>query len=116
MKTYQGQCHCGAVAFEVTTDLDSVNRCNCSICTKKGAPMHRVTADRFKLLRGEDAITTYEFGSNIAKHYFCKTCGIYPFHRPRIAPDEITVNVNCLDGVADVDALPINRIDGRTRF
>lgn len=47
MKEYRDQCHCGKVQFAVTTNLDPVNRCNCSLCSKKGAIMHRVNSDRF---------------------------------------------------------------------
>ena len=38
MKTYEGGCHCGRVRFRVTADLAAatIERCNCSICRKKG--------------------------------------------------------------------------------
>ena len=40
-KTYKASCHCGAFAYDVTTDdLDNekteVTRCNCSICMRNG--------------------------------------------------------------------------------
>ena len=31
-----------------------------------------------------------------ARHYFCKVCGIYPFHRKRVTPDHLGINVHCL--------------------
>ena len=34
MRTYHGSCHCGAVTFEVDTDLADLDECNCSICAK----------------------------------------------------------------------------------
>ncbi len=115
MKTYRGSCHCGDVVFEIETDLDGVAVCNCSICRRRNAVMHRVTADRFRLLQGEDSLALYQFNTGAAKHYFCKRCGTYPFHRPRIAPDAYTVNVFCLDGVDRdlVATLPVTHIDGR---
>ena len=61
--------------------------------------MTRVHSERFTLLAGEEYLTTYQFNSMVAKHYFCKVCGIYTFHRPRTAPDLYGVNVGCLDGV-----------------
>lgn len=112
MQTYHGSCHCGAVEYEIDTDLARVARCNCSICRKKNALMHRVPPDRFRLLKGEDNLTLYQWNTGTAKHYFCKTCGIYPFHQPRVAPDEFTVNVACLDGV-DLSALEISEFDGQ---
>ena len=108
LQTYEGGCHCGKVRFRCQGDLTNVSECNCSICTKKGFLHLIVPRDRFELLRGEDAITTYEFGSGVAKHTFCKHCGIHSFYTPRSAPDGISVNVRCLDGV-DVEP------SGRTR-
>lgn len=34
---YRGSCHCGAVAFEVEGEIQSVLSCNCSICRRKGS-------------------------------------------------------------------------------
>lgn len=116
MQTYRGSCHCGNVVFELDTDLDHVNVCNCSICLKKNAVMHRVPANQFRLIAGEDALVSYTFNTGAARHYFCGTCGIYPFHRPRIDPSAYTVNVMCLDGVDRdlVEGLHVNRLDGRS--
>ena len=114
MAIYPGGCHCGAVRFEVETELTYLVECNCSICTKKGALHHRVDADRFRLLRGEEALTLYQFGTRTARHYFCRHCGIAPYGHPRLDPDKISVNVRCLDDI-DVAALEIDRIpfDGK---
>lgn len=95
--SYQGSCHCGAVKFTVQGSIQKVLRCNCSICTKKGALHYRVPADQFTLLEGEDALQLYQFGTKTAKHYFCKHCGVHPFARPRTAPDMYAVNIKCLD-------------------
>lgn len=112
MQTYRGSCHCGAVAFEIDAEIETATRCNCSICRKKNALMHRVPADRFRLLQGEDALSLYQWNTGTARHLFCKTCGVYPFHNPRAAPDEFTVNLACLEGL-DVDALPVRVFDGK---
>lgn len=112
MRTYHGSCHCGAVEFEIDTDLTQAVRCNCSICRRKNALMHRVPPERFRLLKGKDNLTLYQWNTGTAKHYFCKTCGIYPFHQPRAAPTEYTVNVACLDSV-DMSKLKINEFDGQ---
>ena len=62
--------------------------------------MVKVHEDRFRLLTGAESLTEYRFHTNTARHYFCKTCGIYPFHRKRVTPDYFGVNVFCL---ADFD-------------
>ncbi len=114
MKTYRGSCHCAAVRFEISTDLNRVSECNCSICTKKGALHHRVSADQFTLLSGEEMLSLYQFGTKTAKHYFCKHCGIHPFSQPRIAPDMYSINIHCLDDLdlsaTDFETVPF---DGR---
>jgi hypothetical protein len=116
MKTYKGSCHCGKVLFEIDTVLDKAGTCNCSICRRRNAVMHRVPADQFRLIQGEDNLALYQFNTGTAKHYFCRTCGIYPFHRPRVAPDQFTVNVYCLEGVTseEIAALPKNVFDGKS--
>lgn len=95
---YPGSCHCGAVTFEVDApeQLTVVN-CNCSICNKSGFLHLIVPNSKFTLLSGEDKLTTYTFNTGVAKHSFCKLCGIKPFYIPRSNPDGVDVNVHCLD-------------------
>jgi len=98
--THRGSCHCGAVAFEVDAPEPLVvQRCNCSICTKAGFLHLIVPKSRFRLLRGEESITTYTFNTGVARHTFCSICGMKPFYIPRSNPDGVDVNVNCLDPV-----------------
>lgn len=43
-----GQCHCGAVRFEVTLSdgFNSIRRCTCSYCRMRGAgPLRLIPAD-----------------------------------------------------------------------
>ena len=95
---YPGSCHCGAVKFEVSIEDEiEVERCNCSICSKSGFLHLIVPNSKFRLLAGEDYITTYTFNTGVAKHTFCKVCGVKPFYTPRSNPDGIDINVNCLD-------------------
>jgi hypothetical protein len=96
--TYEGGCHCGRIRFRVKVDRHIVEDCNCSICRKKGFLHLIVPADRFTLISGVESLSTYTFNTGIAKHTFCRICGIHPFYRPRSHPDAIDVNVRCLDG------------------
>lgn len=111
LRTYQGACHCGAVKFEAQTTLSPALRCNCSLCRRKGAVMAAVLPEHFKILSGEDSLTLYQSNTRIAKHYFCKVCGIYTFHRPRTNQNIYRVNVGCLAGV-DALALEVGLNDG----
>ncbi len=112
MQTYQGGCHCGRVRFRVTGDLADTLACNCSICTKKGF-LHLIVPPRqFTLLQGADELTTYTFNTGVAKHTFCRTCGIHAFYVPRSDPDKIDVNVRCLEGI-DLAAVTPRAFDGQ---
>ncbi len=109
--TYTGGCHCGAVRFQVTvTDDRRVYNCNCSICRKKGFLHLIVPPEQFTLLQGAAHLTPYTFNTGIAKHLFCRTCGIHAFYRPRSHPDQFDVNVHCLDGdvVSHFQILPFD--------
>ena len=112
METYEGGCHCGRVRFRVRGDLDTISECNCSMCTMKGYIHLIVPLDHFEILAGQDQLTTYTFNTKVARHTFCRTCGIHPFYVPRSDPDKIDVNVRCLDGV-DVSRLRPQPFDGR---
>ena len=97
MKKYLGSCHSGAVRFEFATDFQELTTCDCSICRKKNALMVKVHESQFSLLAGETALTEYQFNTRTARHFFCKVCGIYPFHRKRVTPDHLGINVFCVD-------------------
>src|SRR5450830_766880 len=109
---YKGSCHCGAVRFEVNTALTPAGRCNCSMCRRRGALMTPFLASaELKILSGQEALTLYQFNTHTAKHYFCKHCGIYPFHQTRKDPQLWRVNIGCLEGV-DPYALEAGVADG----
>jgi hypothetical protein len=110
--TYEGGCHCGAVRFRVSVDEHAASDCNCSMCSRKGFLHLIVPLDRFEILQGADNLTTYRFNTGVAKHTFCRTCGIHPFYTPRSHPDQIDVNVRCLDGDV-LDRFTITPFDGR---
>jgi len=112
---HRGACHCGAVAFEVDAPavVDALD-CNCSICTMTGFLHMIVPRSRFRLLRGEDALTDYRFGTGIAVHRFCRHCGIKGFYIPRSNPDGVDINVRCLDR-STIAELRVSLFDDRDR-
>lgn len=111
MQVYDGSCHCGSVRFQVETDFPELTTCDCSICRRKNALMVKVHESKFKLLAGEESLTEYQFHTNTARHYFCKVCGIYPFHRKRVTPDNLGINVFCLHGF-DPDGIAVRATVG----
>lgn len=96
-RDYEGGCHCGAVRFKVQTDKREVIECNCSVCDKKGLLHLIVEEAEFSLLQGEQDLSEYKFGSQVARHLFCKHCGIHAFYVPRSHPKGYSVNLRCLD-------------------
>jgi hypothetical protein len=71
-----------------------------------------VPASRFRLLRGAESLTTYTFNTGVAKHLFCKTCGVKAFYVPRSNPDGFSVNVRCLDH-STIRSVMVRPFDGR---
>ena len=94
-------CHCGAIEAEIITpeNLAKILRCNCSICKRKGAVMSMVKNEDFKITKGADKLTLYQFHTKVAKHYFCSICGIYTHHNPRSNPKMTGFNLGCIDEI-----------------
>ena len=114
-KTYHGSCHCGAVRFsfeseEITKGL----RCNCSMCSRKGALMssETISPDDITIDAQDGSLGLYQFGKKTAKHYFCKKCGIYPFHETARKPGHFRVNLGCVEGI-DPFVLEAEVFDGK---
>ena len=113
--THRGGCHCGRVGFEVDAPaLIAALDCNCSICRMSGFVHLIVPASRFRLLAGADALTDYTFNTGIARHRFCRHCGIKGFYIPRSNPDGVDVNVRCLDP-RTIDRIEVSLFDDTQR-
>lgn len=112
MAVLTGGCHCGRIRFEVDAPLGRVTLCNCSICAKTAYLHWAVAPERVRLLTKDGDWLSYRFGSGVAEHRFCATCGVSPFRIARSDPDKITINARCLDQVGP-EAFEIESFDGR---
>ena len=114
--TYQGGCHCHDIRFnlhlEKAIESTAITSCNCSMCEKTGYLHLIIPKDQFQLDGDWDKLTNYQFNKKIAKHYFCKQCGIKSFYQPRSHPDCWSVNVRCLDNYSEL-GLDIDNFDGK---
>jgi hypothetical protein len=109
---HRGGCHCRRVRFEVLAPAPlRVQDCNCSLCRMTGFLHLIVPASRFTLLSGADDLVEYTFNTGVAKHRFCRCCGVKSFYIPRSNPDGVDVNVRCLDGFPDL-AMDVEPFDG----
>lgn len=113
MTIHKGGCHCGRVRFEAQAPARvDATECNCSICRKSGFLHMFVSRENFRLVTGEDVLTTYTFNTGVAQHYFCSICGVKSFYVPRSHPEGFSVNVNCIDE-GTVKSLDVKPFDGR---
>ena len=110
----KGNCHCGAVVLEVVLSdgMRTARRCDCSYCAKRGAIAVTAPLGGVIVLQGQDNLTLYQWNTKTAKHWFCKTCGIYTHHQRRSNPNEYGVNVAILDGVNPRDLGEVPWTDG----
>jgi hypothetical protein len=110
--THRGGCHCRRVAFEVDAPAALVAQdCNCSICRMTGFLHLIVPAARFRLLTDPAQLVEYTWNTGVARHLFCRTCGIKSFYVPRSNPDGFDVNVHCL-APGTIAQLRIEPFDG----
>ena len=115
-RSFDGGCHCGAVAFTFRTarppERWEGRACQCSFCRSHGA---RSTSDPDGAVafRIADAalLQRYRFGSKRTDFLICRRCGVYVaavITTPRGAL--ATLNVNTLDAGrrASFDAMPVS--------
>ncbi len=94
-------CHCGAVALEArpSQPLSQAARCDCSFCRRRAAATLDVPLDALKIVKGAEALTLYQWGTNTAQHYFCSICGIYTHHRRRSDTSLYGINIGGIEGL-----------------
>ena len=107
-------CHCGAVRFLVRLEdaFTTVRRCSCSYCRMRGAISVSAHVTDIDFIQGQENLALYQFHTGTARHFFCKTCGIYTHHQRRSIPDQLGINVACITGVSPFDFSAVPVVDG----
>ncbi|MEP1201422.1 GFA family protein [Tateyamaria sp.] len=80
--SHSGSCLCGAVSYEITSEVKETGACHCTMCRKWSGGVYLAVAvpkDGMKIT-GEDQIGIYT-SSPWAERAFCKTCGSSLFYR-----------------------------------
>lgn len=114
--SYHGSCHCGAIRFAYEGEpISAALRCNCSICVRKGALMtpETIAEEDLKIEAQPSSLGLYQFGEKTAKHFFCKQCGIYPFHETARKAGHYRCNIGCIEEIEDPLALDVTVFDGK---
>lgn len=111
---HDAACHCRTVRFRVklADGFNTIRRCTCSLCRMRGAIVASALLSDIEIVAGEDNLALYQFNTGAAKHYFCKTCGVYTHHQRRSNPQQFGINVACLDGVSPFDFAEVTVMDG----
>ncbi|VUD40500.1 hypothetical protein TDB9533_00266 [Thalassocella blandensis] len=111
---YASSCHCGAIAFEVEGEIESLMECNCSICSRKGHVLWFVPKSQVTFQTPESAMSTYTFNKQVIKHNFCSTCGCSPigFGSDGEGNEMAAINVRCIPDL-DLSQYTINHYDGK---
>jgi hypothetical protein len=78
----------------------------------RGAVAVTSTPSTFEIKQGSEKLATYRFNTGTAEHHFCSVCGIYTHHKRRSNPDQLGVNVACIEGVSPFDFSEIIVFDG----
>ncbi len=114
-QTHVGSCHCGAIAYEVETDLSAVMECNCSHCFRKGLWLTFVKPEAFRLTAGEGVASEYLFNRHAIQHFIWPTCGVEPYGRGKDPKGEvnIAVNIRTLTDIEPFSVKPGMSFDGR---
>ena len=106
-------CHCGGIEIHVKLPgqgFEKLMRCNCSLCKRRGYIMTPISPENFKLIKGHDLITLYQYHTKVAQHYICSNCGIHTHSNPRINPKLYGLNVACIESINrfELKNVPVN--------
>ena len=116
MNSIRGSCHCDNIRYQfIWPDFDPesgatlpVRSCTCTFCIKHGGvytshPEGMLTVQ----IVDESLVQWYEFGTQTAKFYICRQCGVFSFVTSMIDGNVYAVvNVNTFDNVDHVELSP----------
>ena len=108
-------CHCGKVEAEIniSNNFEKILRCNCSICKRKGAVMSMVKNEDFKIVKGKDVLSLYQFHSKGSKTLFLFFLWNLHSPPPRSNPAMTGFNIGCIDDINIFAIENINVLDGQ---
>jgi len=99
--------------LNVLPPKDPVNWLKAAVMDSHNSASSTSTASDHSAPAFEDVVSCYSFNTHVARHYFCKTCGIHSFYRPRSHPHDVDVNLRCLDNAEqNLNLFALDSFDG----
>lgn len=118
-----GRCHCGAIGFELSTEIPianwAVRACQCTFCRAHAALSTSDPQGSLQFVFDDNAIVAYRFGLRTADFLLCNRCGVYVGARTEIDGRSYgIINVRALvEPMPEVASQPMNyegeALDGR---
>lgn len=109
---YKGQCHCGAIRLELTTERTPseqvLGACQCSFCRKHNARAFSDPKAHVKLIAADPReVQRYTFGLQTSEQVICRRCGVY-IAMTLVDDDRVwsVINVDALDDRAQFTRTP----------
>ena len=97
---YKGGCLCGKVVYEISSGINDIVYCHCSLCRKAQgsafATNGNVDAQHFHFISGEDELTAYQASPQHTK-FFCKHCGSPIISTNTELPDIVRVRIGTIE-------------------
>ncbi|KZN55780.1 GFA family protein [Pseudoalteromonas luteoviolacea] len=109
----RGSCHCGNVVIELSTKIDQVTSCNCSICHRYGAIWGYFKLDEVKIESNTGRIDSYKHGDEYLDFHHCAHCGCVTHYTPRekAQSERMAVNLRMFEKGL-LDEVSIRYFDG----
>jgi hypothetical protein len=118
-QSLEGSCHCGGTRFEVPAPPESVTKCNCTFCSKRGALWAYYPPEKFKPLSRRHEVVYQREGSPV-RHFHCRVCGCGTYTESpewvegKADPTRKKIGINArLFNDFDLEAVPVRFIDGK---
>ena len=97
---YKGGCLCGGISYEITDEITNIVCCHCSECRKaQGSAFATngvVKEASFKIISGENLLTSYEPSPGYAK-LFCSKCGSPIISKSNKNPGVVRVRIGTIE-------------------
>lgn len=104
---YYGSCLCGAIKFNISSKINDIVCCHCSLCRKAQGSAYATNANvevkNFNFLSGKNNLTAYQSSENQTK-LFCKTCGSPIMSKNTKMPDTIRIRLGTIE--SDIEERP----------